>query len=80
VTEGGEHFIDESGEISAIGQIITDEGEARAWGRGRSHVFGDRRFDRSVADDDIEVSLGQSDHSALADPTHSARHGRDLMR
>ncbi len=80
MTEGGEHFIDESGKISAIGEIIFDEGEARARGRIGCHAFGDRRIDRSVADDNVEVSLGQCDHNALADPTHSTRHSRDLMR
>jgi hypothetical protein len=64
----------------AFGEIIFDEGEARARGSIGSHAFGDRRIDRSVANDNVEVSPGQCDHNALADPTHSARDSRDLMR
>jgi hypothetical protein len=80
VTEGGENCIDEAGKISGIGEIISDEGEARAKGRIRCHAFGDRRIDRSVTDDHVEISLRQSDHNARADPTHSARDGRNLRR
>jgi hypothetical protein len=62
----------------AFGEIIFDEGEARARGSIGSHAFGDRRIDRSVANDNVEVSPGQCDHNALADPTHSARDSRAI--
>jgi len=51
VTEGGENCIDEARKISGIGEIISDEGEARVKGRIRCYAFGDRRIDRSVTDD-----------------------------
>jgi len=84
VPEGSEYCIDKAGKITWIGEIISDEGEARAKGRIGCrigcHAFGDRRIDRSVTDDHVEVSLRQGGHNALADPTHSARDGRDLRR
>jgi len=76
-----------SGKITGIGEIISDEGEARAKGRIGCigcrigcHAFGDRRIDRSVTGDHVEVLLRQGDHNALADPTHSAGDGRNLKR
>jgi hypothetical protein len=70
--EGSEYCICEAGKIAWIGEIIA-EGEARARGRIVCHAFGDRRIDRLVTDDHVEVSLRQGNHNALADPTHSAR-------
>jgi hypothetical protein len=43
VPEGSEYCIDKAGKITGIGEIISDEGEARAKGRIGCHAFGDRR-------------------------------------
>jgi hypothetical protein len=46
VAEGSEYWIDEAGKITGIGEIISDEREARARGRIGCHAFSDRRINR----------------------------------